>query len=154
MANPDLGARGLLGQPGTIANFPGDRFVFDPGRRHAHDRTPGREGDRSHESRDGVDGTGRDHLAHGYTGHVVFGRPTALGGAGNPDNSLVRTILPAVRTMAGTCADRPHAPIAGWFWTVGHLAGPAAVVYLWFDGRRRCKEAASVPLAATILAVA
>ncbi len=42
------------------------------------------------------------------------------------------------------------APIAGWFWTVGHMAGPAAVVYLWFDGRRRCKEAASVPLAATI----
>jgi hypothetical protein len=46
------------------------------------------------------------------------------------------------------------APIAGWFWTVGHMAGPAAAVYLWVDGRRRCKLAASVPLAATILAVA
>ncbi len=33
---------------------------------------------------DGVDGAGWDDLAHGYTGHVVFGRPTALGGLGNP----------------------------------------------------------------------
>jgi hypothetical protein len=46
------------------------------------------------------------------------------------------------------------AAVASGFWTVGHLAGPSAVVYLWFDGRRRCKEAASVPLAATLLAVA
>ncbi len=45
------------------------------------------------------------------------------------------------------------APIAGWFWTLGHLAGPSAAVYLWVDGRRRCKLAALVPLAATILAV-
>ena len=45
------------------------------------------------------------------------------------------------------------APIAGWFWTVGHMAGPAAAVYLWVDGRRRCKLAAAVPLAATVLAV-
>ena len=46
------------------------------------------------------------------------------------------------------------APIAGWFWTLGHLAGPSAAVYLWVDGRQRCKLAALVPLAATILAVA
>jgi len=46
------------------------------------------------------------------------------------------------------------APIAGWFWTVGHMAGPAAAVYLWVDGRRRCRLAAAVPLAATFLAVA
>jgi len=46
------------------------------------------------------------------------------------------------------------APIAGWFWTVGHMAGPAAAVYLWVDGRRRCRLAAAVPLAATVLAVA
>jgi hypothetical protein len=45
------------------------------------------------------------------------------------------------------------APIAGWFWTIGHLAGPAAAVYLWFDGRRRCKMAAAVPLVASIVAV-
>jgi hypothetical protein len=45
-------------------------------------------------------------------------------------------------------------PIAGWFWTVGHMAGPAAAVYLWADGRRRCRLAAAVPLAATIVAVA
>jgi hypothetical protein len=46
------------------------------------------------------------------------------------------------------------APIAGWFWTVGHIAGPVAAVYLWVDGRRRCRLAAAVPLAATFLAVA
>jgi hypothetical protein len=45
------------------------------------------------------------------------------------------------------------APIAGWFWTVGHMAGPSAAVYLWFDGRRGCKFAAVVPFAATVLAV-
>jgi len=46
------------------------------------------------------------------------------------------------------------APLAGWFWTVGHLAGPVAAVYLWIDGRRRCRLAAAVPLAASLLAVA
>jgi hypothetical protein len=45
------------------------------------------------------------------------------------------------------------APLAGWFWTIGHMAGPAAAVYLWVDGRRRCRLAAAVPLAATMLAV-
>ena len=45
------------------------------------------------------------------------------------------------------------APLAGWFWTVGHLAGPVAAVYLWVDGRRRCRIAAAVPLAATAIAV-
>jgi len=46
------------------------------------------------------------------------------------------------------------APLAGWLWTVGHLAGPVAAVYLWVDGRRRCRLAAAVPLAASLLAVA
>ncbi len=45
------------------------------------------------------------------------------------------------------------APVAGWFWTVGHMAGPAAALYLWADGRRRCRLAAAVPLVATMLAV-
>lgn len=45
------------------------------------------------------------------------------------------------------------APLAGELWTVGHMAGPTAAVYLWFDGRRRCRLAAIVPLAATVLAV-
>jgi hypothetical protein len=45
------------------------------------------------------------------------------------------------------------APIAGWFWSIGHLAGPAAAVYLWCDGRRRCRMAAAVPLASSIVAV-
>jgi hypothetical protein len=43
--------------------------------------------------------------------------------------------------------------IAGGFWTVGHMAGPTSAVYLWVDGRRRCRLAAIVPLAASILAI-
>ncbi len=45
------------------------------------------------------------------------------------------------------------AAVAGGFWTIGHMAGPVAAVYLWFDGRRRCRIASVVPLAATLLAV-
>ncbi|MGC8641503.1 MAG: hypothetical protein ACP5XB_16685 [Isosphaeraceae bacterium] len=45
------------------------------------------------------------------------------------------------------------AMLAGWFWTIGHLAGPVAAVYLWLDGRRRCRWAAAVPLFATVAAV-
>ena len=41
------------------------------------------------------------------------------------------------------------AAVAGGFWSAGHLAGPVTAVYLWFDGRRRCRRAAAVPLAAT-----
>src|SRR5439155_5400526 len=44
-------------------------------------------------------------------------------------------------------------PLAGGFWTIGHLAGPVAAVYLWVDGRRSCRLAAAVPLTATALAV-
>jgi hypothetical protein len=44
--------------------------------------------------------------------------------------------------------------LAGWFWTIGHAAGPAAAVYLWQDGRRRCRLAAIVPLVAATLSVA
>ena len=43
--------------------------------------------------------------------------------------------------------------VAGGFWSAGHLAGPVAAVYLWLDGRRRCRLAAAVPLAATAAAV-
>jgi hypothetical protein len=46
------------------------------------------------------------------------------------------------------------AMLAGWFWTIGHVAGPAAAIYLAMDGRRRCRLAAAAPLAATLLAVA
>jgi hypothetical protein len=45
------------------------------------------------------------------------------------------------------------AMLAGWFWTIGHMAGPTAAVYLWLDGRRRCRWAAAVPIAATVAAV-
>jgi hypothetical protein len=44
--------------------------------------------------------------------------------------------------------------IAGGIWSAGHLAGPVTAVYLWFDGRRRCRLAAAVPLVATAAAVA
>lgn len=46
------------------------------------------------------------------------------------------------------------AVLAGWFWTVGHLAGPVAAAYLWMDGRRLCRWAAAIPLMASGLAVA
>ena len=46
------------------------------------------------------------------------------------------------------------AGLAGGFWSAGHLAGPVAAVYLWLDGRRRCRWAAAVPVAATAAAVA
>jgi hypothetical protein len=45
------------------------------------------------------------------------------------------------------------AVLAGWFWAVGHLAGPVAAIYLWADGRRRCRIAAAWPLAASATAV-
>ncbi|MBV8486785.1 MAG: hypothetical protein JO161_00765 [Planctomycetaceae bacterium] len=42
---------------------------------------------------------------------------------------------------------------AGWFWTIGHLAGPVAAIYLWSDGRKHCRWAAAAPLAGTFIAV-
>ncbi len=42
---------------------------------------------------------------------------------------------------------------AGWLWTIGHVAGPAAAIYLWCAGSRRCRRGAIVPLAATAVAV-
>jgi hypothetical protein len=42
---------------------------------------------------------------------------------------------------------------AGGFWTLGHLAGPTSSVYLWVDGRRRCRFGALVLLAVSILAM-
>jgi len=44
------------------------------------------------------------------------------------------------------------AAAAGWFWTVGHLAGPVGAAYLWVDGRSRCRFAAGLPLLASVLA--
>jgi hypothetical protein len=46
------------------------------------------------------------------------------------------------------------AGLAGAFWSAGHLAGPVTAVYLWFDGRLRCRLAAAVPLFATAVSVA
>jgi hypothetical protein len=43
------------------------------------------------------------------------------------------------------------ASLAGGAWTVGHAAGPVGAVYLWADGRRRCRRAAPIPLIATAL---
>jgi hypothetical protein len=42
---------------------------------------------------------------------------------------------------------------AGWFWTIGHLAGPVVAIYLWRDGRKHCRWAAAAPLAGTLIAV-
>ena len=46
------------------------------------------------------------------------------------------------------------AVVAGGFWTIGHAAGPVGAIYLLADGRGRCRRAAIVPLAASMLAVA
>jgi hypothetical protein len=46
----------------------------------------------------------------------------------------------------------PAAWLAGGMWTVGHVAGPVGAVYLWADGRRRCRWAAAVPLLASLSA--
>jgi len=43
--------------------------------------------------------------------------------------------------------------LAGWFGTIGHLAGPVAAIYLWADGRRRCRIAAAWPVAVSAIAV-
>lgn len=43
--------------------------------------------------------------------------------------------------------------LAGGFWTIGHAAGPVGAAYLWADGRKRCRIAAIVPLAATAVTV-
>jgi hypothetical protein len=44
--------------------------------------------------------------------------------------------------------------LAAGSWSVGHAAGPVGAVYLWVDGRPRCRKVAWLPLAATLLAVA
>lgn len=41
--------------------------------------------------------------------------------------------------------------IAGGFWTIGHAAGPVSAVYLWCDGRSRCRWAAVAPVVATVV---
>lgn len=43
---------------------------------------------------------------------------------------------------------------AAGFWSVGHVAGPVGSVYLWADGRPRCRKAAWLPLTATLLGIA
>jgi hypothetical protein len=44
--------------------------------------------------------------------------------------------------------------VAGWLWTGGYLAGPLGAIYLWTDGRTRCRYAAAVPFLASVLAFA
>ena len=42
--------------------------------------------------------------------------------------------------------------LAGGFWTIGHASGPVGAVYLWMDGRRRCRLASIVPLLSSLVA--
>jgi hypothetical protein len=44
--------------------------------------------------------------------------------------------------------------VAGWFWTIGYMAGPVGAVYLWVSGGRRRRLAAAVPCAASFFAAA
>ena len=81
---------------------------------------------------------------------VVLGRPACSGrglASWRPSGTLNRTGGRVERRRWLFAAI--SAPLAGWFWTIGHMAGPVAAVYLWVDGRRRCRLAAAVPLAAT-----
>src|SRR3974377_2453798 len=58
------------------------------------------------------------------------------------------------RSPAALALASVWAMLAGWFWKIGHLAGPTAALYLWLDGRRRCRWGAVVVAGATIAAVA
>ncbi len=44
--------------------------------------------------------------------------------------------------------------VAGGFWSIGHASGPVGAVYLFCDGRSRCKKASIVPLLGSITAAA
>jgi hypothetical protein len=80
----------------------------------------------------------------GQTLWAAFGVLATLGFA---QSWRRRRSIPSLAMMG------PSAMFAGWCWTIGHMAGPVAAVYLWLDGRNRCRWAAAVPLGATILAV-
>ena len=56
------------------------------------------------------------------------------------------------RSFASLAACAAASAVAGWFWTIGYLAGPVAALYLWQDGRRSCRWAAAAPLSASVLA--
>lgn len=60
-----------------------------------------------------------------------------------------RSASPGALILSGVSA-----VAAGWCWTIGHMAGPVAAVYLAFDGRKRCRWAALVPFSASVLAAA
>ena len=58
------------------------------------------------------------------------------------------------RSFAALVLSAVSAMLAGWFWTIGHIAGPAAALYLWLDGRPKWRWGALAPLAGSVLAVA
>jgi hypothetical protein len=58
------------------------------------------------------------------------------------------------RSFAALALTAVSAMLAGWFWTIGHIAGPAAAVYLWLDGRPKWRWGALAPLAGSALAIA
>src|SRR5207244_317987 len=44
------------------------------------------------------------------------------------------------------------AVVAAGFWSGGYAAGPVGLIYLWTDGRSRCRRAAAVPMLAVAVA--
>lgn len=42
------------------------------------------------------------------------------------------------------------AVLGAWSWSGGYVAGPVGFVYLWADGRPRCRKAAAIPLAVSL----
>ena len=153
VAGADLGARDRGRQPGAAAGGAGGGFVFDPDRGDAADGAAGR-------ARTGRTAVGLAAMALVGTTSVML-VPATWYSAGQPlwaGFGILATLWYAQSyrrsgESRGAGAGWMAAGVAGWFWTIGHVAGPVAAVYLWTDGRRRCRLAAVAPLAATTLAV-
>ena len=127
--------------------------VFDPGCGDAARRPRGGARDRADGGRPGGDGARRDDVGDAHARELVLGRSAALGRLRDPCDPVVCAVVPAVGESMALALGGAATVIAGWFWTIGHVAGPAAAVYLWRAGSRRCRRAAIAPLAATAFAV-
>ena len=102
----------------------------------------------------GGDGPGRHDVADGDARHLVFRRASR---SGRGSASWRRSGMPS-RTGGRAAGRRWCSRRSRPRWPAGSgrsatWPGPVAAVYLWVDGRRRCRLAAAVPLAATVLAV-
>jgi hypothetical protein len=105
--------------------------------------------------------TGR--LARGLAAMAAVGLSSVLGpavlwyaaGQALAAGAMILAMLAALQawrtrgswwTLAGGLLATMAAPL---FWSAGYTAGLVGLVYLWADGRRRCRLAAALPLAAS-----